>query len=88
MSLLFGEKNKPTAYIDVVDYIVPARIREAVSCRGFTIDLAAKECGISQSRFRRLCNGSENATDTDLSAIMNGLGFQKPFFYKIRWEQN
>jgi transcriptional regulator with XRE-family HTH domain len=72
---------------EMVDFIVPERIREAVEYRGYSYEEAAKKCGISRVEFGLMTNGHKEIPKEMIFKLMKGLDFPKGFFYRVEWER-
>lgn len=68
-----------------VQFIVPERIREACTFRGYTYKEAAELCGIEYRQFGRYANGHDEMPNELIFKLVKGLHFPKKFFYQIKW---
>lgn len=67
------------------NYIVPERIREACTYRGYTYKEAAERCDINYREFGTYANGHKQMPNDLILKLAGGLRFPKEFFYEIRW---
>lgn len=83
-----SEFNPIMSYLpkmEKVDYIVPERIREACTFRGYTYEEAAEKCGIECIKFGLYANGHKDIPEQEIFKLMSGLRFPKGFWYQIKW---
>ncbi|MGG7057576.1 hypothetical protein ACQPUZ_04690 [Clostridium tertium] len=73
--------------IEVVDFIVAERIREACSTRMYDYKKASEKCEIDLVEFGFMANGHKEVPKEYIFKLMKGFDLPRGFFYRIKWER-
>lgn len=72
---------------EVVDFIVPERLREARLLRDYPRSFCAEQLGISDRELGSYENGHKEIPKELLFGLEGLYKLPKGFFYKVRWER-
>lgn len=72
---------------EMVDFIVPERLRSARELIGLTLPEAAEKLQISKYTLGLYENGHREIPKEMLFKLMNAYSLPKNYFYEVRWER-
>ncbi|HHX61324.1 MAG TPA: helix-turn-helix transcriptional regulator [Epulopiscium sp.] len=72
---------------EIVDFIVPERLREARLARDYPRKFCAEQLGVSECLLGMYENGHKEIPKELLFGLQTLYKFPKGFFYNVKWER-